>query len=126
MILDSFIEHMNTLPATSIQQQDDGSYSLDFQSVVVCVQESQGDIRLCTSLGPVGDLTEEICVLWMEANLLGKETDRQVLGLNESKTEVTMTSFIYQPLAYGEFYDALESFVNYAEAWKEQIQSKGC
>lgn len=63
--------------------------------------------------------------LIMNANLLGKETHGNVLGLSEEGDTVVLTRHVEQEMKYKEFSYILEDFFNQVEFWKEETLNYG-
>lgn len=102
---------------------ENGSYLLKFDpNLEISLRENvNSGITLLTKIAPLPQKgTEEFLQRLMEANLLGKETGRGVLGLDKEGKEITFTLFLPPTLSYKEFHDHLEDFTNYAEAWADE------
>ena len=113
-----------TLGRSTLNPPDEnGSYLLKFDpNLEISLRENvNSGITLLTKIAPLPQkATEEFLQRLMEANLLGKETGRGVLGLDKEGKEITFTLFLPPTLSYKEFRDHLEDFTNYAEAWADE------
>ncbi len=61
----------------------------------------------------------------MGANLLGKETHGNVLGLNEDGEVLTLSRHVDYEVNYKEFSYLLEDFFNQVEFWREETLAFG-
>ena len=106
-----------------VQPDESGSYSIKFEpNLEISLRENANSgITLLAKIAPLPQKeTEEFLQRLMEANLLGKETGRGVLGLDKDGKEITFTLFLPPTLSYKEFHDHLEDFTNYAEVWRDE------
>lgn len=102
----------------------DGSYSLQLEPAVdISFREtSSGSIMLHAFLGNMPQAKKEnFLLLAMSANLFGRETGGSALGLDKEGKKIVLLNFLSQSATYREFHDALEDFVNYADAWSGEI-----
>jgi hypothetical protein len=105
----------------SLGVNDDGSYSLHLEpDLHIFLRENpDSGISLFTVVASFfEERTEEFLLKTMIANLFGRETGGAALGLNKDGKKITFLTFLPRQLNYRDFYDYLEDFVNYADAWK--------
>lgn len=109
---------------TPLSSESDGAYLALFDpnlQISLSENESSG-ITLFTQLAPLPEEhTAVILRKIMSANLLGRETGKSVLGLDADGKQVTFSKLLPLQIAYKEFYDAIEDFVNYADAWRQEL-----
>ncbi len=78
-----------------------------------------GTLRLFTVLGPLpNEKADEFNEFMLTANLFGKETGGNFLGLDAEEKNITLTRFIEKEADYPEFRKGLEEFLNYSETWR--------
>ena len=65
---------------------------------------------------------EALLTLLMKANFLGQGTSGGRLALNAKESHIIYTFYSKADLTFQMFTEILESFYNYAEYWREQIQ----
>ncbi len=100
---------------------DKGTYSLKFEpDLHLSLQENNEKvIRMHAILAPLPEEQQDSYLeLVMEANLLGRETGGSHLGLDQEGKQITLSRFVMPDASYHDFYNALEDFINYADAWK--------
>jgi hypothetical protein len=112
--------------------EEDGSFTFLLEpNLRISLRENEeSGITFLTKIAPLPQKgSEEYLQRMMEANLLGKETGRAMLGLDQAGKEITFTLFLPSTLSYKEFHDSMEDFTNYAEVWREEtlqfVQEKG-
>jgi hypothetical protein len=66
---------------------------------------------------------EDFFLKIMVANLFGKETGGNIIGLDKEGMRVTFSGYLAKPVKYSEFRNYVEDFINYAEAWRDEIES---
>lgn len=59
----------------------------------------------------------------LSANLFGKETGGNVLGVDQEEKQLLLTRQLPPKTSYKEFYHSVEEFANYAEAWRVEATS---
>lgn len=102
---------------------EEGLYTLAFEpNLQISLRENaDSGITLHTTIAPLPALETDLFLQrLMEANLLGNETGRGVLGTDKEGKEITFTLFLPPNLSYKEFHDHLEDFTNYAEVWRDE------
>lgn len=104
---------------------EDGSYSLRLEpNLDISLREnSDASMTVYAALGPIPERnTEEFFLRTMTANLLGRETGGSALGLSKDGKKLTLLNFYPGDISYRDFYEALEDFANYAEAWRKESE----
>lgn len=104
-----------------LSPEKDGSYLLLMEpELQISLREnSESGITLFTKLGPLPEKNvEEFLQYVMSANLLGKETGGNILGLEREEKNVTLTGLLPAQITYKNFHHLLEDFMNYAESWQ--------
>ncbi len=125
MALKQYIEKLSTDMGfeQALEAKEDGSYSLRFDpGLDITVREnSESIIQFHTKLAPLPkDRTDEYLMQAMTANLFGRETGETALGLDQEGKHVVLVDFLTENETYHTFYEQLEKFVNYAEAWRQE------
>lgn len=99
----------------------DGFYSLRFERDVDVSLREDGDggftLRCILTDLPENEREEYMRQL-MAANLFGRETGGATLGISKDGKKLMLVDFLSEGLTYKEFYEKLEDFVNYADAWR--------
>ncbi|NGX55580.1 MAG: hypothetical protein KR126chlam2_01217 [Chlamydiae bacterium] len=109
--------------AKPLVSNEEGSYSLFLESdLEISLRENaESGITLFTVVAPLpAGKNEEYMLMLMTANLLGRETGGCALGLDKAGKNVTLTTFLSEELNYKQFHEALESFANYTDSWREE------
>lgn len=93
------------------------------EDLVIQYADLEPGLSLMSYLEPlIEENRETLLMALMRVNLFGKASGGGVLGYNpESRLLTFMLTFPYK-LAYKEFKEALEDFVNYVELWKEELK----
>ncbi len=126
-MLTQFIEQLSRDLGISIPSpsKSEGPYKFSFDSEleISIVKNDEGDLTISTLLAP---LAKEHNDLFLQkllfANLFGKETGGGILGIDgEGKNIIFLWKIAAQSL-YRDFYEAIELFINYAEAWSSDIR----
>ncbi|MFZ0564611.1 MAG: type III secretion system chaperone [Chlamydiales bacterium] len=126
-MLKRFIEQLSAefkLEQT-LAPNEDGSYSLPLEpNLNISLSESpESGIRLYAVVCQLPQKNIENFLLQaMSANLFGLETGSSSLGLDKEAKNLVLVNFIPEQLDYREFYEVLEDFVNYADAWSEEAR----
>ncbi|EPP36254.1 CesT family type III secretion system chaperone [Chlamydia avium] len=125
-MLEKLIKNFATyIGITSTLEFDaDGAYVLPISDLVkIRVRENaDNEIVFSASLGelaPSAD-TNKVYLQMMVANLFGRETGGSALGL-DSEGHVVMTRRIPAEVSYEDFARYVESFMNFSEAWFEDL-----
>lgn len=104
-----------------LEANQDGSYSFRIEpNIDVTMRENAEAFILFHTL--VADLPaqkeEEFLLNAMIANLFGRETGGAVLGVDQEGKKVVLVDSLPSNETYRTFYNRLEDFVNYADAWR--------
>ena len=106
----------------------EGFYSLLLASdlQISFVEKEDSSITLCASLAPLPEKnSEEFLLRAMSANLLGRETGRGVLGLDQEGKQILLVRALSGQESYREFHECVEEFANYADAWRQEVVEFG-
>ncbi len=106
-----------------IEAKEDGSYSLRLepQLDIVLRENEESIIKLQAVLADLPKQhTDDYLLKIMTANLFGRETGEAALGLDVDGKKVILVHFLLEHESYRTFYERLEEFVNYAEAWRRE------
>jgi len=107
----------------ALEANEDGSYSLRLEPDINVILK-EGENQSVLLYAKVAELpthnTEEFLVKLMTANLLGRETGGAALGLDNEGKRVVLLDFLVEENNYRRFYERLEDFVNYVEAWSHE------
>ncbi len=127
-MLKRFIEQLSPQLgfADTLAPNDDASYSISFEpKVQVTLKENNEQvIKLYSKLAPLPKEKEgEFLLYVMSGNLFGTQTAGNIVGLDDEGKIVTLNRFIFPEATYPQFKEALEEFVNYAEAWKLETKA---
>lgn len=104
-----------------LDKNDDGTFSLQVEpDLHISLRENQeSGITIYSGLAPLPEKRGDFLLLAMQANLFGRETGGNALGIDREGKHLTLTGFLPEGIAYREFHDYVEDFVNYAEAWRK-------
>lgn len=105
---------------------NDGSYTLVLrgQQEISLRENPNSGITISTSLGQVSQGQAELAFTrLMEANLLARETGGSVLGLDKESKQIIFSRAVLTGSEFKEFYEAFESFANYAEGWRDEVST---
>ncbi len=103
--------------------KDDGAYVVDFDPDLYISLSENADqsVRLFCKLAPLPkENREEFLRTCMVGNLLGRETGGASLGVDDQEDQVCLAKTLEAEVSYREFRDALEEFVNHADAWRKE------
>jgi|GEM_PF-1609380 Tir chaperone protein (CesT) family len=125
MALKQFVEQLtNDLSLEqALEAKEDGSYSLRLEPDldVVLRENNEKNIQIQAILADLPQVqTEEFMLRMVTANLLGRETGGSALGLDAEGKKVILIDFLSEHEPYRAFYEKLEEFLNYAEAWRRE------
>lgn len=125
MALKEFVEQLSTDMELeqALEAKEDGSYSLRLEpNIDVLLRENSSlAIRFQTTIADLPKhQTEDYLLKAMTANLFGRETGGSALGLDAEGKKVVLVDFLAEHETYRAFYERLEEFVNYAEAWRRE------
>ena len=105
-------------------QKDSFLLSID-EDREVWVKEQEGLYIFWTRVIPASEnWTEDFFMTLMKANLLGQATGDSALALDAEEKYLTLIHKIEYEMNYPRFTEALESFINYAEYWKEETNKQ--
>jgi hypothetical protein len=114
---------LNNIQVPSPNAQD--AYLLTFgKELVVAIKALPSGFYFQGILGACPKAPcEELFTTLMHANLFGDGTGGSVIGLNEEGRVLTFSLDLPQQVAYKQFKEKLEDFVNYLELWQGKIAS---
>ena len=102
---------------------NDGCFHLDFDPnlhIRACEYNGQSIGLQCLIAPLPQEKKEEFFLRCMEANLLGNETGGACLGVDNQEAHVVLSLTLSSCGSYKEFRDAVEDFLNYADAWRQE------
>lgn len=123
MAFKQFIQQLSTDMGFEqvLEANQDGSYSFRCEpNIDVTMRENaEAAIQFHTLVADLPAQREEEFLLHaMIANLFGRETGGAVLGVDQEGKKVVLVDSLPSSETYRAFYDRLEDFVNYADAWR--------
>ena len=102
----------------------DGSYMINFEpDIKIVISKTMGkSAALKSEVGILPDVSVEgdMLVLLSE-NLFKRETGNAALGLDKDGKKVVLTESFSEDMDYKSFHSLVEIFVNYADAWSEDL-----
>jgi len=106
----------------SIQTTSEGKYTLSFEDDVKIETENLDEIYTLKSIiGPCPQKNKEAFLTRiMEANLFGRGTRSNVIGLTIDEAFLTLTAELSKSSHYKEFKEKLEDFVTIVDFWRNE------
>jgi hypothetical protein len=114
------------LPAP-LPKEDEGVYTLP-------IEEGRGVTISDTGIGYYlfidvtkwpQKVSEDLLTELLEGQLMGRETDGAVLGLNEEGTMLTLSLSEENDTGYEKFRNHIEDFLNVIDFWKDRVDDEG-
>lgn len=127
-MLKRFIEQLfSALGRTDpLAPNEDGSYSISFEpNLQVQLKENNEQVIKMHSIlcALPKEKEDEYLLSVLTGNLFGEQTAGNFLGIDPEGKSVTLSRFVLPHETFPQFKDALEEFVNYAEAWKIETKA---
>lgn len=108
-----------------VLKENDGSFVLQFEPHIriLLKEENPTILRFFSHLGSLpADREGDSMLKMMAANLLGKHTGRNILGLDKEGKEIVLLNFLLGSINYKQFRNSLEDFINYTEVLSDEIK----
>lgn len=122
-MLESLITQLELdLKMGRIESSPDGVYTLPFSDNIEIKVSQTSDYYLFKShIGPTPKKSTEIFLAkLMEANLFGRGTRNNVLGLTEDENLLTLSGELEYNSTYKQFKEKLEDFVTIVDFWRNE------
>lgn len=105
-----------------ISTADDRSYTLPFdEDIEVHAAQLENSYLFRGMIGPCPSSNKEAFIgKTMEANLFGKNTRNNFIGLTEDGNLLTLSGELDYNSTYGEFKEKLEDFVSILDFWRKE------
>jgi len=116
--------NLETTLKTSPTEHGVFTFEVDDEITITFHDLEEGSYITCKLCETPDRNREDIFIMLSELNLLGEGSYGSVFGLTEDSKHITMNHLIEYDVAYPQFYEIVEDFVNLAKITLEDIQTK--